>query len=162
MASLAARSAIASGRPSLSSRRSHRAVLVRAAIDEGATVKVVKPVTIFHAPKHAEGVALEGMTGTVVKNVAEYKGQTLSANLQYKVAFQLEKDGATVKVQAHLVSLFGVCVFDRGVDGAPPPRAACIRAKRRQRARQTPNAAPISPPPTRRAGGGGAAGRLNK
>jgi WD repeat-containing protein 35 len=66
-------------------------------------VKVVKSVKVFHVPKHEE-LDLEGLQGTFVKDVTEFKGQTLSANLPIKVAFQIEKDGATVKFQAHLVS----------------------------------------------------------
>lgn len=74
---------------------------------EGAKVKVVKPVKIYHAPKLPE-LDLNGMEGTFVKDVTEFKGQTLSANLPIKVAFQMEKDGATVKFQAHLVGPMGV------------------------------------------------------
>lgn len=85
---------------------------------EGAAVKVVKPVKIFHAPKHPDGIDLEGMQGKFVKDVTEFKGMTLSANLPIKVAFELEKDGAKVKFQVHLVG------GRRGQGGAHGPPAS--------------------------------------
>lgn len=76
-------------------------------IPEGATVKVTKPVRIFHAPKApAEGIALEGLQGKVAKHAAVHKdGRVLSANLPYKVAFELPApDGGAkpMKFMAHM------------------------------------------------------------
>lgn len=76
-------------------------------IPEGASVRVTKPVRVFHAPKSPpEGIDLEGMRGTVAKHAAVHKdGRVLSANLPYKVAFELPpaSEGAKpVKFQAHL------------------------------------------------------------
>jgi hypothetical protein len=95
-------------------RRSTTAVRVAASgdasqfkIPEGASVRVTKPVRIFHAPKcPAEGIVLEGMQGKVVKHAAVHKdGRVLSANLPYRVAFELPPAGEgdkPVKFQAHL------------------------------------------------------------
>lgn len=69
---------------------------------DGAAVKVVKSVKVYHVPKIPE-LDLEGLQGTFVKDVNDFKGKQLSANLPLKVAFQIEKDGASVKFQAHLV-----------------------------------------------------------
>jgi WD repeat-containing protein 35 len=73
-------------------------------IADGATVKVVKPIKVYHVPKHTDGLILEGMEGTVMGDVSQYKGKVLSANLKYKVQFNTEKDGAPLKFIAHLVS----------------------------------------------------------
>lgn len=72
------------------------------AFAEGARVKVVAPVRVYHVPKHPE-VALEGLEGTVKKIAALHKGAVLSANLQYRVQFEAQLDGAAVKFFAHLV-----------------------------------------------------------
>jgi hypothetical protein len=75
-----------------------------ASIAEGAKVKVVKPVKVYHVPKKTDGFCLEGLEGTLVANVMEYKGKTLSANLPYRIQFQLEGDGPKpIKLFAHLV-----------------------------------------------------------
>jgi hypothetical protein len=76
-------------------------------IPEGATVRVTKPVRVFHPPKApADGLSLEGMTGKVVKHAAVHKdGRVLSANLPYKVAFEMPPPAGSdkpVKFQAHL------------------------------------------------------------
>jgi len=73
-----------------------------AAIAEGAKVKVVKPIQVYHVPKKTDGFSLEGLEGTVVANVSEYKGKTLSANLPYRVQFQLDAENAKSKFFAHL------------------------------------------------------------
>lgn len=72
------------------------------AIPDGATVRVTKPVKIYHAPKLGESVELEGQEGKVVGNAALYKGKVLSANLPYKVQFNIDKDGSPVKLLVHL------------------------------------------------------------
>jgi hypothetical protein len=76
-------------------------------IAEGSTVRVTKPVRVFHPPKSpADGILLEGMTGKVVKHAAVHKdGRVLSANLPYRVAFELPPPAGAdkpVKFQAHL------------------------------------------------------------
>ncbi len=68
------------------------------AIPDGAKVKVVKPIKVFHVPKHAE-LDLQGLEGTVQKNASQYKGKTLSANLPIVVKFE-----TPAKFLAHLVS----------------------------------------------------------
>jgi hypothetical protein len=74
------------------------------AFEEGATVRVAKEVKVFHAPKHADGLDLQGKTGTVVKNVAHYKDKVLSPNLPYKVQFTLPgSEGKPTKFFVHLV-----------------------------------------------------------
>lgn len=74
-----------------------------AGISAGAKVKVVKPIKVFHVPKQPE-LNLEGMEGTVVQDVTQYKGKTLSANLPYKVEFFIDKENAKSKFFAHLES----------------------------------------------------------
>lgn len=71
---------------------------------EGQKVKVVKPITIFHVPKQPGGVQLEGMEGTYVKDVQQFKGKVLSANLPLKVEFQIpQAEGQKPsKVAVHL------------------------------------------------------------
>lgn len=73
------------------------------AIPEGARIKVVKPVKVYHAPKQPQGVDLEGLEGTVTKHAALFKGKVLSLNLPYKVQFETKVEGAPVKFFAHLV-----------------------------------------------------------
>jgi hypothetical protein len=98
--------AIACSRPQRAFRVYASANGVAPELAEGTTVKVVKPIKVWHVPKFPDGVDLEGMQGVVVKDVAQYKGKTLSANLPYRVAFETEKDGAPIKFQAHLVSVW--------------------------------------------------------
>ena len=75
-----------------------------AGLAEGVRVKVVKAVTVFHAPKApADGLQLQGMEGVIARDVTQYKGKTLSANLPYQVAFTLERDGKPAKLLCHLV-----------------------------------------------------------
>jgi Ferredoxin thioredoxin reductase variable alpha chain len=86
---------------------------------EGQRVKVTTPVKIFHAPKAPkEGIQLEGLEGTVVKDVTHFKGKILSANFPYKVEFVLDINGAKSKFQTHLVSALW--------HDASRPVAACI------------------------------------
>lgn len=86
---------------------------------EGQKVKVKAPVTLFSVPKHPEGLNIEGMEGTVAKDVSHFrskdgKDHVLSANLPYVVKFVKPLDGKEVKFQAHLVS--------------GPPTHACMHA----------------------------------
>lgn len=79
---------------------------VRAELQCGAKVKVVAPITVYHVGKFKGGLNLEGKEGVVVQNVSDYQGQTLSANLPWKVEFQVPgPEGKNVKVLAHLVRL---------------------------------------------------------
>jgi hypothetical protein len=78
-----------------------------AGIPEGTKVKVTTEVKVYHAPKRAEGIDLQGMEGTIAKNTIYYKGKELSPNLPYKVQFELDP-GAKAKFFAHLVSNSGV------------------------------------------------------
>ena len=70
---------------------------------EGQKVKVVSPITLFSVPKHPEGLSIEGMEGEVFKDVSNFKGKVLSANLPYVVKFKKTIGEADVKFQAHLV-----------------------------------------------------------
>jgi hypothetical protein len=71
---------------------------------DGQAVKVIAPVTLFSVPKHPDGISIQGMTGEVFKDVSQFKGKVLSANLPYVVKFKTTLNGADVKFQAHLVS----------------------------------------------------------
>ena len=83
---------------------------------------MAKSVVVYHIPKRAEGVDVQGWEGTVVKDVTEYKGKTLSANLPYKVQFSMEKEGSSkpLKVFIHLVRWVG--------GGAYTPRGRPLRS----------------------------------
>ena len=59
---------------------------------------------LYSVPKHPEGISIEGMTGEVSKDVSQFKGKVLSANLPYLVKFKTSLNGADIKFQAHLVS----------------------------------------------------------
>ncbi|EFJ40755.1 hypothetical protein VOLCADRAFT_108021 [Volvox carteri f. nagariensis] len=72
------------------------------AFHEGQKVKVVAAVKVYHAPKHHDGLDLNGMEGTLVKDVTHYKGKILSANFPFKVEFLLPGEGKPGKFQAHL------------------------------------------------------------
>lgn len=74
------------------------------AFADGTKVKVIKSVKVYHAPKQPQGLDLEGMEGTIAKNVLNYKGKQLSANLPYQIVFQIERDGKPAKLICHLVS----------------------------------------------------------
>jgi hypothetical protein len=87
-------------------------------IPEGTKVKVTAEVKVFHAPKRAEGLDLQGKQGVVVKNVNYHKGKHLSANAPYKVQIDLE-DGGKGKFFVHLVSVRQRAVAaDGGCGGA--------------------------------------------
>lgn len=93
-------------RISVQARSSRSSLSVRCELKEGARVRVKAPVTIYHVGKFKEGLNLEGKEGTVVQNVAQYKGQELSANLPWKVEFAVPApDGGAkpVKVLTHMV-----------------------------------------------------------
>lgn len=94
--------------PSRPAARPRAPLLVRAAADngqfayeEGAKVKVVAPIKVYHVPKQPE-VELEGLEGVVKKIAALHKGAVLSATMQYRVQFQTQVNGADVKFFAHL------------------------------------------------------------
>lgn len=69
----------------------------------GVVTSYVPCQQVFHVPKNPE-LDLEGWEGTIVEIVRFFKGAELSANLPYKVQFQLEVDGKPKKFLAHLVS----------------------------------------------------------
>jgi hypothetical protein len=73
-------------------------------IEPGTKVKVTKTVKVYHAPGQATGLDLEGMVGVVKKNVLEFKGKQLSANLPYQVQFEVDRNGKPGKLLCHLVS----------------------------------------------------------
>ncbi len=61
---------------------------------------------IYHVPKHAEGLQLQGMEGEVVKDASQYKGKVLSPNFPIVVKFLKNFDGTKdVKFNVHLVRL---------------------------------------------------------
>lgn len=69
---------------------------------EGQRVKVAVPVKVYHAPKHPDGLDLQGMEGVVVKDVTQYKGKVLSANLPFFVEFALPGGDKPSKFKVHL------------------------------------------------------------
>ncbi|KAF6265711.1 ferredoxin thioredoxin reductase, variable chain [Scenedesmus sp. NREL 46B-D3] len=71
-------------------------------IKEGAKVKVTKAVKVYHAAGRSDGMDLEGMVGVVKKNVLDFKGKQLSANLPYQVQFEVERNGKPGKLLCHL------------------------------------------------------------
>lgn len=78
---------------------------MRCEIKEGAKVRVTAPIEVYHVGKFKDGLKLQGLEGTVVQNVTQYNGIELSANLPWKVQFEVPAgDGKPVKVLAHLVS----------------------------------------------------------
>ncbi|GLI65403.1 hypothetical protein VaNZ11_008960 [Volvox africanus] len=72
------------------------------AFQAGQKVKVVSSIKIYHAPKHPEGIDLNGMEGTLIKDVTHYKGKILSANFPFEVEFHLPSEGKPAKFKAHL------------------------------------------------------------
>ena len=88
----------------------HAAAPVSCVLKEGARVRVVSPVRVFHVGKFKAGLELEGMEGTVISDVREFKGMQLSATHPWKVQFEAKDgDGKAVKVLAHLVSTRCYC-----------------------------------------------------
>ena len=67
---------------------------------------------IYHAPKTKE-LQLNGMEGVVKNIVKKYKGKETSANLPYRIEFQLQReDGKQQKFFAHVVNLHtSACLF---------------------------------------------------
>eukprot|EP00877_Chromochloris_zofingiensis_P007401 jgi/Chrzof1/2914/Cz12g03230.t1_FTRV[v5.2] len=84
---------------------------------EGATVKVTKSVVVYHAPKQPQGIDLEGLEGKIVKHDTFHKGKLITANLPYKLEIMTERDGAPLKIVAHLVS----CLLLHSELGSVPP-----------------------------------------
>jgi hypothetical protein len=77
------------------------------AFAEGQRVKVVANVKVFHVPRSpAEGIQLEGMEGVVTKDVTQYKGKILSANLPYFIEFNPDPTNPKSKFKSHLVRWF--------------------------------------------------------
>lgn len=73
-------------------------------IETGTRIKVIESVTVFHTPRwNQEPLDLQGREGTVLDVVKFYKGKELSATHPYKTQFEIEKDGNTTKLVAHLV-----------------------------------------------------------
>ncbi|MEW5304182.1 MAG: hypothetical protein WDW36_006812 [Sanguina aurantia] len=78
-------------------------VISGTSIAEGTRVRIIKNITIFHAPKAAASLQIEGMEGVMVKNVQLYKEQTVSATLPYKVELMpIGLEGKPVKVLVHM------------------------------------------------------------
>lgn len=67
----------------------------------GDRVKVRGPLKVYHIPKTPE-FDLGGVEGEVNDYVGVWKGKHISANLPYKVQFNMEIDGRSVKFFAHL------------------------------------------------------------
>jgi hypothetical protein len=59
---------------------------------------------VFHAPGKKEGLNLEGMEGKVIAYANEHQGIPTSANLPYKVEFQLTGGEKPAKFVTHMVS----------------------------------------------------------
>jgi hypothetical protein len=79
-----------------------------AALADGTKVKVVKPIKVYHVPKLGAELDLEGLEGVVQRDVTQFKGVVLSANLPYLVKFsQPAADGKAVNFTAHLVRMAG-------------------------------------------------------
>lgn len=69
-------------------------------------VRLLMQITVFHAPKTKE-LQLQGREGVVKSIVKKYKGKETSANLPYRIQFELEQEGGKQsKFFAHLVSSF--------------------------------------------------------
>ncbi|KAI5079218.1 hypothetical protein GOP47_0006889 [Adiantum capillus-veneris] len=67
----------------------------------GSRIRVSKPLTVYHVPKHPN-FDLQGCEGELKDILKSWKGKPLSANLPYKVQFLLDLDGKQVKFFAHL------------------------------------------------------------
>ncbi|KAL9260215.1 Ferredoxin-thioredoxin reductase subunit A2, chloroplastic-like protein [Drosera capensis] len=68
----------------------------------GARIRVTAPLKVYHVPKVPE-VELTGKEGVVKQFVGLWKGKRISANLPYKVEFEVEVEGrGVVRVSAHL------------------------------------------------------------
>lgn len=67
----------------------------------GERVKVRGPLKVYHVPKTPE-FDLGGIEGVVNDYVGLWKGKRISANLPYKVQFNMEVGGRPIKFFAHL------------------------------------------------------------
>ncbi|GAB2242970.1 hypothetical protein Droror1_Dr00019745 [Drosera rotundifolia] len=68
----------------------------------GSRIRVTAPLKVYHVPKVPE-VELTGKEGVVKQFVGLWKGKRISANLPYKVQFEVEVEGrGAVRVSAHL------------------------------------------------------------
>jgi hypothetical protein len=69
----------------------------------GKRVRVMAPVRVHHVAK-APGLELRGMEGVVMQYVGVWKGKRITANLPFKVEFELKLDGQDkpVRFLAHL------------------------------------------------------------
>lgn len=69
----------------------------------GKRVRVTAPVRVHHVAK-APGLDLRGMEGVVKQYVGVWKGKRITANLPFKVEFELKLDGQDKPVRfiAHL------------------------------------------------------------
>ncbi|KAL6903454.1 hypothetical protein ACP4OV_004267 [Aristida adscensionis] len=74
-----------------------------AASKVGKRVRVTAPVRVHHVPK-APGLDLRGMEGVVKQYVGVWKGKRITANLPFRVAFEVKVDGQDKPVRffAHL------------------------------------------------------------
>ncbi|CAL5069026.1 unnamed protein product [Urochloa decumbens] len=74
-----------------------------AASKVGKRVRVTAPVRVHHVAK-APGLDLRGMEGVVKQYVGMWKGKRITANLPFKVEFELKLDGQDKPVRfiAHL------------------------------------------------------------
>lgn len=97
---------VGQGRPASRASRPPRSSVngAQAELQPGARVRVASPIRVYHVGKFGkEGLDLQGREGVVQGNVAEWKGQTLSANTPWKTLFMVKgPDGNDVKVIAHL------------------------------------------------------------
>ncbi|CAI7848531.1 unnamed protein product [Closterium sp. NIES-54] len=66
----------------------------------GDKVRVSQPVKVFHVPGVKE-FDLDGTEGIVKDVLGVYKGTPVSANLPYKVAFEIEVNGTKKKFFVH-------------------------------------------------------------
>ncbi|KAL9258136.1 Ferredoxin-thioredoxin reductase subunit A2, chloroplastic-like protein [Drosera capensis] len=68
----------------------------------GSRIRVTAPLKVYHVPKVPE-VELTGKEGVVKQFVGLWKGKRISANLPYKVEFEVEVEGrGALRVSAHL------------------------------------------------------------
>ncbi|KAG6500043.1 ferredoxin-thioredoxin reductase, variable chain-like [Zingiber officinale] len=75
----------------------------RAAAKIGKRVRVTVPLKVCHVQK-APDLDLDGLEGVIKQYVGIWKGKRISANLPFKVEFQIEFEGQTrpVKFISHL------------------------------------------------------------
>ncbi len=68
-------------------------------------MKVTAPITVFHSPKYKDGLLVQDYTGTIVADVSQFQGKTLSANKPWKVSLDAkDPEGKPLKLIIHLVS----------------------------------------------------------